>query len=67
MRRILISKRGEFNYQGDRSNSLGYAIKKLGNFFEGVERKESESKKVTVSNNLLKATPNHASSSRVCS
>lgn len=53
MRRILLSKRGEFNYQIDQSTSLGYAIKKLGAFFDGVEKKENEKGKVTVSNNTL--------------
>ena len=53
MRRILLSKRGEFNYQREQSASLGYAIKKLGAFFDGVEKKEGEKSKVTVSNNTL--------------
>lgn len=53
MRRILLSKRGEFNYQSEQSTSLGYAIKKLGTFFDGVEKKENEKCKVTVSNNTL--------------
>lgn len=43
MRRILISKRGEFSNQNNQSSSLGYAIKKLGAFFDGVE-KEKKSK-----------------------
>lgn len=53
MRRILISRRGEFCYQGNQQNSLGYAIKKLGAFFDGVEKKEETKKQVTVSNNTL--------------
>ncbi|MBA4155744.1 hypothetical protein [Flavobacterium sp.] len=61
MRRILISKRGEFNYNENKSSSLGYAIKKLGTFFDGVEReenviKESSIKIVTVSNNTLNSS-----------
>ncbi len=55
MRRILLSKRGEFNYQNEQSVSLGYAIKKLGAFFDGMEKKETEKSKVTVSNNTLSA------------
>ena len=53
MRRILLSKRGEFNYQSEQVTSLGYAIKKLGTFFDGVEKKEKEKSKVTISNNTL--------------
>lgn len=53
MRRILLSKRGEFNYQSDQSTSLGYAIKKIGAFFDSIEKKEDEKNKVTVSNNTL--------------
>lgn len=45
MRRILLSKRGEFNYQSDQSTSLGYAIKKIGAFFDSIEKKEDEKTK----------------------
>lgn len=53
MRRILISKRGKFSNQNNQSSSLGYAIKKLGAFFDGVEKREEVKNKVTVSNNTL--------------
>jgi hypothetical protein len=53
MRRILISKRGEFSDQNGQPSSLGCAIKKLGTFFDGVEQKEKTTNQVTVSNNTL--------------
>lgn len=56
MRRILLSKRGEFKYQNKQAASLGYAIKKLGAFFDGVEKKGKEENKVMVSNNTLNST-----------
>jgi hypothetical protein len=62
MRRILISKRGEFSYQSNRSTSLGYAIKKLGDFFDGVEKKKEDKVKVTVSNNTLNSNAHKARS-----
>lgn len=53
MRRILVSKRGEFSYQIKRSTSLGLAIKRFGEFFEGVEKKEGVTSSVTVSNKIV--------------
>jgi hypothetical protein len=62
MRRILLSKRGEFNYQSDQATSLGYAIKKLGTFFDGVEKKEPTKIKVAVSNGTLTSVARKARS-----
>lgn len=53
MRRILISKRDEFSYTNKKPNSMGFAIKQLGTFFEEVDRREKSIKEVTVSNNTL--------------
>jgi hypothetical protein len=60
MRRILINKRGEFSYKSKQSNSLGYAIKKLGAFFESVDRKSDPNKQVEVSNNTLNSDASKA-------
>jgi len=54
MRRILLSKRWEFSYEKSQPSSLGYAIKKLGALFDGMEKKEKIQNKVTVSNDTLK-------------
>lgn len=61
MRRILISKRGEFSYQNNQSNALGYALKRLGAFFDGVRGKEETKKEITVSNNTLNSNARKAS------
>lgn len=63
MRRILLSKREEFSYQSNQPNSLGYAIKKLGAFFDGIEKKEETKKKVTVSNDTLNSDARKAHTS----
>jgi hypothetical protein len=52
MRRILLSKRGEFSYQIKRSTSLGLAIKRLGEFFESIDGRDGAKSNVTVSNKI---------------
>ncbi len=52
MRRILLSKKGEFDYSNG-NNTRSAAVKKLAGFFDGVESKTKRSAKVTVSNKCI--------------
>ena len=61
MRRILISRRGEFSYKSSQLNLLGYAIKQLGKFFDEVDKEKETKVRVTVSNKTLNSDARKAS------
>jgi hypothetical protein len=58
MRRILISKDGEFNYQATRSNTLGMAIRRLATFFDGLDGAKKSNEDVAISNSIQKTENN---------
>lgn len=54
MRRILMSKRGEFDYPNNKS-SRDSAVKKLASFYRGVEEKMQTKEQVTISDKFVKS------------